>query len=135
VTLDRVAEPIETSGQSAGNLTLWYAHEPLISVVIKLYEKWISASQNLVNDNVLYGISIRNSEKSELLTVISSNAVPRPPCPVPPSIIRSAIPFVTKARRVLRFVLLSSRIEYPTRELDVPTAFGGSPSSRDTPRC
>lgn len=72
-------------------------------------------------------------DKKEL-TVISSNAVPWPHCPVPPSNILSAIPLVTKASRVFLDVLLSSRIEYPTRELIVPTAPGASPSSRET-RC
>lgn len=73
--------------------------------------------------------------KQSKLTVISSKAVPWPPSPVPPSSIRSAIPFVTKAKRVFREVLLSRRIEYPTKELRVPTALGASPSSRDTPGC
>jgi hypothetical protein len=43
------------------------------------------------------------------------------------------MPFVTKANRVFLEILLSRRIEYPTREFAVPTAFGASPSSRDTP--
>jgi hypothetical protein len=64
---------------------------------------------------------------------MSSKAVPCPPWPVPPSNIRSAMPFVTKANRVFRETLLSRRIEYPTRELALPTVFGASPSSRDTP--
>lgn len=49
-----------------------------------------------------------------------------------PSSIRSAIPFVTYASRVVLDVLLSSRIEYPTKEPLLPTAPGASPSSRDT---
>jgi hypothetical protein len=44
------------------------------------------------------------------------------------------MPFVTKANRVFREVLLSKRIEYPTNELKEPTAPGGSPNSRET-RC
>lgn len=43
--------------------------------------------------------------------MISSNAVPWPPCPLPLSSIRKAIPFVTKARRVLREMLLSNLME------------------------
>ena len=56
-------------------------------------------------------ISHRPSEFSEMLTVISSNAVPCPSGPDPASSIRKAIPFVTNAKRVVREVLLSSRIE------------------------
>ncbi len=67
------------------------------------------------------------------LTVSSSKAVPCPPCPVPPSSIRKAIPLVTNARRVFLVVLLSRRIEYPTREFKVPTAPGKSPNSLETP--
>lgn len=47
---------------------------------------------------------------------------------------RNAIPFVTNAKQVRLETLLSNRIEYPTMEEGVPTAPGGSPSSRDT-RC
>ena len=66
------------------------------------------------------------------LTVISSKAMPWPPGPDPPSSIRKAIPFVTKVRRVFFDVMLSRRIEYPTSELGVPSALGGSPNSRET---
>jgi hypothetical protein len=39
------------------------------------------------------------------------------------------MPLVTNVNRVVLEVLLSSLIEYPTREPGVPTAFGASPSS------
>jgi hypothetical protein len=44
------------------------------------------------------------------------------------------MPFVTNVRRVFFDVILSKRIEYPTSELGVPIAPGGSPNSRET-RC
>lgn len=66
------------------------------------------------------------------LTVISSKAVPCPPLPLPPSSILNAIPFVTKANLVFLVVLLSKRIEYPTKDDNVPTLPGGSPSSSET---
>ena len=44
------------------------------------------------------------------------------------------MPFVTNVRRVFFDVILSKRIEYPTSELGVPNAPGGSPNSRET-RC
>ena len=96
-----------------------------------------SVENYFVDDYMLYVVSAIYfcQAMDVLLTVISSKAVPCPPWPVPPSNIRSAIPFVTKAKRVFREMLLSRRIEYPTRELAVPTAFGASPSSRDTPAC
>ena len=52
--------------------------------------------------------------------------------PEPPSSILRAIPFVTNESRVFLEVWLSSRIEYPTKDEFVPTAPGGSPSSRET---
>lgn len=65
------------------------------------------------------------------LTVISSKDEPL--CSIIlPSSIRNAIPFVTYASRVVLDVLLSRRMEYPTKDPFVPTAPADSPSSRET---
>lgn len=48
------------------------------------------------------------------------------------SSIRKIIPYVANIRRLVREVVLSKRIEYPTNEDGVPTLAGGSPNSADT---
>jgi len=89
-------------------------------------------SSYLVNNDMLmqwdsvWGVNVKGHGWR---TVISSNPVPDPPCPVPFSNMRRAIPLVTNVNLVFLDTLLSSLIEYPTKESGVPTAFFGSPSS------